>query len=61
MAEIPFVDTHLHFWDLAHGSLRYDWLAPEALDGTGACSGARGEETYSADGESGLDPVEGAH
>jgi len=26
--EIPFVDTHVHFWDLSHPTLTYGWLAP---------------------------------
>jgi predicted TIM-barrel fold metal-dependent hydrolase len=26
MTDIPFVDAHVHFWDLAR--LRYDWLTP---------------------------------
>ncbi|MCP3735917.1 amidohydrolase family protein [Sphingomonas sp. RP10(2022)] len=26
MTDIPFVDAHVHFWDLDH--LRYDWLTP---------------------------------
>lgn len=25
---IPFVDTHVHFWDLAHSELTYGWLEP---------------------------------
>jgi predicted TIM-barrel fold metal-dependent hydrolase len=29
MADLPFVDTHVHFWDLLHPVLRYDWLATE--------------------------------
>jgi predicted TIM-barrel fold metal-dependent hydrolase len=29
MAELPFVDTHVHFWDFAHPELRYDWLRTE--------------------------------
>lgn len=29
MAELPFVDTHVHFWDLKHPDLRYVWLAPD--------------------------------
>jgi predicted TIM-barrel fold metal-dependent hydrolase len=27
-APVPFVDTHVHFWDLAHPTLTYGWLAP---------------------------------
>jgi predicted TIM-barrel fold metal-dependent hydrolase len=30
MAEVPFVDTHVHFWDLADPALRYSWLEPDA-------------------------------
>lgn len=30
MAELPFIDAHVHFWDLAH--LRYDWLSPPFSD-----------------------------
>jgi predicted TIM-barrel fold metal-dependent hydrolase len=29
---IAFTDTHVHFWDLRHPDLTYEWLAPEALD-----------------------------
>ena len=29
MAEIPFVDTHVHFWDLKNPSLAYVWLEPD--------------------------------
>lgn len=25
---VPFVDTHVHFWDLAHKELTYGWLRP---------------------------------
>lgn len=25
---VPFVDTHVHFWDLAHPTLTYEWLTP---------------------------------
>lgn len=28
---IPFVDAHIHLWDLAH--IRYDWLSPPFSDG----------------------------
>ncbi len=31
MAELPFVDTHVHFWDLQHPDLHYSWLLPEAI------------------------------
>lgn len=30
MAELPFTDTHVHFYDLAEPALRYDWLRPNA-------------------------------
>jgi predicted TIM-barrel fold metal-dependent hydrolase len=28
VAAIPFVDTHVHFYDLQHPTLRYRWLQP---------------------------------
>jgi predicted TIM-barrel fold metal-dependent hydrolase len=28
MADLPFVDTHVHFWDLEHPDLHYSWLQP---------------------------------
>lgn len=28
MADAPFVDTHVHFWDLANPDLHYSWLQP---------------------------------
>jgi predicted TIM-barrel fold metal-dependent hydrolase len=30
VADLPFVDTHVHFWDLNDPALRYDWLVPGA-------------------------------
>jgi predicted TIM-barrel fold metal-dependent hydrolase len=30
MHDVPFVDAHVHFWDLAH--LRYPWLRPPFAD-----------------------------
>lgn len=30
----PIIDTHVHFWDLNHSSLRYEWLAPGAIHPT---------------------------
>ncbi len=30
MYDVPFVDAHVHFWDLAH--LRYPWLQPPFAD-----------------------------
>ena len=32
MDNAAFVDTHVHFWDLSHPTLRWDWLTPEAAD-----------------------------
>jgi predicted TIM-barrel fold metal-dependent hydrolase len=29
VAELPFVDTHVHYWDLKDGSLFYSWLQPD--------------------------------
>lgn len=29
MAELEFVDTHIHFWDLKDPALRYSWLEPD--------------------------------
>ena len=29
MARLPFVDTHVHYWDLQDPSLRYEWLEPD--------------------------------
>jgi predicted TIM-barrel fold metal-dependent hydrolase len=31
MARLPFVDTHVHLWDLNHPDLHYSWLAPDAI------------------------------
>jgi predicted TIM-barrel fold metal-dependent hydrolase len=28
----PFYDTHVHFFDLRHPTLRYEWLEPDAED-----------------------------
>lgn len=28
MAAIPFIDTHVHFYDLGHPTLEYGWLQP---------------------------------
>ena len=30
MADLPFVDAHIHLWDLHH--IRYDWLSPPFSD-----------------------------
>lgn len=29
MARLPFVDTHVHYWDLKNPKLKYDWLQPD--------------------------------
>ena len=29
MATRPFVDTHIHYWDLKDENLRYVWLEPD--------------------------------
>lgn len=29
MASIPFVDSHVHYWDLQDPELTYSWLAPD--------------------------------
>lgn len=29
MADLPFVDTHVHFWDLERPELHYSWLEPD--------------------------------
>jgi predicted TIM-barrel fold metal-dependent hydrolase len=31
MADIPFVDTHIHLYDLKLPQLRHDWLEPDAI------------------------------
>ncbi|HEX3803875.1 MAG TPA: amidohydrolase family protein [Solirubrobacteraceae bacterium] len=31
MARLPFVDTHVHFWDLSHPDLHYAWLQPDVV------------------------------
>jgi predicted TIM-barrel fold metal-dependent hydrolase len=32
MTRAPFTDTHVHFYDLSHPTLRWDWLLPEGED-----------------------------
>jgi predicted TIM-barrel fold metal-dependent hydrolase len=32
MARLPFTDTHVHFHDMRHPTLVYDWLEPEGED-----------------------------
>lgn len=31
MARRPFFDTHVHFWDLTHSTLTWNWLARDAV------------------------------
>ncbi len=31
MADIPFIDTHIHLFDLKHSKLRWSWLEPDAV------------------------------
>jgi predicted TIM-barrel fold metal-dependent hydrolase len=50
MAEIPFVDTHVHFHDLKHPRLRYEWLEPDApVDPVTGPDGAIRAQRYWAD------------
>ena len=32
VAALPFVDTHMHLWDLDHPDLYYSWLMPDGED-----------------------------
>jgi predicted TIM-barrel fold metal-dependent hydrolase len=32
MTRVPFTDTHVHFYDRSHPTLRWDWLLPEVED-----------------------------
>ncbi|MGI5131217.1 amidohydrolase family protein [Pseudonocardia sp. CA-107938] len=50
MARLPFVDTHVHFHDLAHPHLRYSWLEPDApVDPVVGPDGAIRAQRYWAD------------
>ncbi|AYY14948.1 hypothetical protein EF847_21910 [Actinobacteria bacterium YIM 96077] len=50
MASLPFVDTHVHFYDMAHPDLRYEWLEPEAeVDPVVGPDGAMRAQRYWAD------------
>jgi predicted TIM-barrel fold metal-dependent hydrolase len=31
MSEPDFIDTHVHFWDMKHPSLTYEWLEPASI------------------------------
>lgn len=31
MTDLPYVDCHVHFWDLKHPTLRWVWLGPEFI------------------------------
>lgn len=33
MAELPFIDTHFHLYDMKHPKLRYAWLERDAVHG----------------------------
>lgn len=50
VARLPFVDAHVHFHDLAHPTLRYAWLEPEApVDPIVGPDGAIRAQRYWAD------------
>ncbi|GAA0943224.1 amidohydrolase family protein [Virgisporangium aurantiacum] len=50
MADLPFVDTHVHFHDLNHPTLRYSWLDPDApVDEIVGPDGAIRAQRYWAD------------
>ena len=50
MARLPFVDTHVHFHDMNHPTLRYDWIAPDApIDPVVGPDGAMRAQRYWAD------------
>lgn len=50
MTRLPFVDTHVHFHDMRHPSLRYGWLEPDApLDELVGADGAIRAQRYWAD------------
>jgi predicted TIM-barrel fold metal-dependent hydrolase len=46
---IPFVDTHIHFWERPHPRLRWDWLEPGTVHPVfGDMDELIGLETYAA-------------
>lgn len=50
MARLPFVDTHVHFHDMGHPTLRYDWIAPGTpIDPVVGEDGAMRSQRYWAD------------
>ncbi len=50
MSRPPFVDTHVHFHDMSHPTLRYEWLEPDApIDPVEGQSGAIRAQRYWAD------------
>jgi predicted TIM-barrel fold metal-dependent hydrolase len=50
MARLPFVDTHVHFFDMHHPKLRYVWLEPDAeIDPMVGEDGAIRAQRYWAD------------
>lgn len=52
MARLPFVDTHVHFFDLKKPELRYSWLepdAPELTDTIGPLDAIRADRYWAED------------
>jgi len=49
MAELPFIDTHVHFSDLREPQLRYSWLQPEFVHPILGDIGAVQAQRYWAD------------
>jgi len=50
MARLPFVDTHVHFHDMTHPLVRYEWIAPDApIDPVVGPDGAMRAQRYWAD------------
>ena len=49
MAELPFVDTHVHFSDLRHEDLKYVWLEPDFVHPVLGDIGAIQAQRYWAD------------
>jgi predicted TIM-barrel fold metal-dependent hydrolase len=59
MADLAFVDTHVHFWDMAHPDLSYAWLEPDAVHPILGDIGAIKFPRF--DGEAYKAEIEGAH
>ena len=50
MARLPFIDTHVHFHDMNHPLLRYEWLEPQApIDPVVGRDGPIRSQSYWAD------------